>query len=102
MLNTLTNDEILAICKTSDIPSFVLNQQGSYLGHLARQPNTSLTKRLLFNDNKRTKSGRPFETLEDKVMKKLQVTKDNFYKQALKRKYKGHDQLNVDRRLSSQ
>ena len=67
---TLTNEEILARCKTSDIPSFVLKQQASYLGHLARQPNTSLTKRLLFNDNKRTKSGRPFETLEDKVDEK--------------------------------
>ena len=57
---SLTNEE-LARCKTSDIPSFVLIQQAS-------QPNTSLTKRLLFNDDKRTKSGRPFEILEDKVM----------------------------------
>ena len=72
---TMTNAKILARCKTSDILSFVLKQQASYLGHLARQPITSLRKRLLFNDNKRTKSGCPFETLEDKVMKKLHVTK---------------------------
>ena len=63
---TMTNAEILARCKTSNIPSFVLKQQASYLGHLACQPNTSLTKKLLFNDNKRTKSGCPFETSRTK------------------------------------
>ena len=102
--NVMTNHEILQRCKTSDIQSFVLKQQTSYLGHLARQPNTSLTKRLLFNDNKRnkrTKQGRPMESLEDKVIKKLNVTKDQFYKDALKKKG-GHDHTSIDRRQSSQ
>ena len=57
------------------------------------------TKRPLFNDNKRTKPGRPMETIEDKVIKSTQRTKDQFYKDALNRK--GHDHPNrSDRWLS--
>ena len=90
------------MCKTEDIPTYVARQQESYLGHLARQSNKCLTKQLLFNVNKRTKAGRPNETLEDKVMKYTQQTKDQFYKNALQRKRYGHDQSAMnDRRLSS-
>ncbi len=91
----------LSFCGSLEKIGDVLRQQTSYLGHLARQPNTSLTKRLLFNDNKRTKQGRPMESLEDKVIKKLNVTKDQFYKDALKKKG-GHDHTSIDRRQSSQ
>ena len=66
---TKSNAEILQVCKTGDVPSFVLKQQTSYLGHLARQSNKCLTKRLLFNEDKRSKQGRLFETVEDKVLK---------------------------------
>ena len=97
------NNEILGTCKTTDIQSFVSKQQASYLGHLARQTSKSLTKRLLFNDDKRTKRGRPFDTLEDKVLKKNNQSKDQFYREALKRKKKGHDHQDVvDRQMSSQ
>lgn len=97
-----SNDQILRFCNTSDIPTYVAKQQESYLGHLARQPNHCLTKKLLFNDDQRTKAGRPLETLEDKVMKNTQCTKDQFYRNALQRKRKGHDQMATsDRRQSS-
>ena len=46
-------------------------------------------KRLLFNDDKQTKIGRPIETLEDKVIKAAQVSKDAFCKSALSRR--GYD-----------
>ena len=99
----MSNDEILETCKTTDIQSFVSLQQASYLGHLARQTNKSQTKRLLFNDDKRTKRGRPFETLEDKVLKKTNQSKDQFYREALKKKKKGHDHQDiVDHQMSSQ
>ena len=81
-----SNERILQICKSEDIHTYVARQQESYLGHLARQSNKCFTKRLLFNANKRTKVGRPAETLEDKVMKNSQCTKDQFYKKALQRK----------------
>ena len=97
-----SNERILQICKSEDIHTYVARQQESYLGHLARQSNNCLTKRLLFNVNKRTKAGRPAETLEDKVMKNSQCTKDQFYKKALQRKENGHDRSSrIDRRLSS-
>ena len=99
---TKSNVEILQVCKTANIPSFVLKQQTSNLGNLARQSNKCLTKRLLFNDDKRLKQGRPFQTVEDKVLKNSSLTRDQFYKNAVKMK-NGHDHTNrVDRRLSSQ
>ena len=79
--------------KTTDIPSFVLKQQMSHLGHLARQSNKCLIKRLLFNDDKRSKQGRPFETAEDKVLKNSNLTKDQFDKNAMKMKNR-HDHPN--------
>ena len=87
----ITNEEIIEICHTKDIHRFVERQQASYLAHLALQPNSCLTKRLLFNDDKETKIGRPVETLEDKVKKAAQVSKNVFYKNALTRE--GHDPL---------
>ena len=97
----LSNDDILRICHTEDIPTFVARQQSSYLGHLARQSNSCLTKRLLFNDDRHTRVGRPIETLEDKVMKNEQTSKDQFYKVALQRR-NGHDSSRKrDRQLSS-
>jgi len=98
---TKSNAEIL-VCKTADISNYVLKQQASYLGHLDRQSNKCLTKRLLFNDDKRTKQGCPFETVEDKVLKNYNLTKDQFYKKELMKK-KGYDHQNEDDRwLSSQ
>ena len=58
----IPNKEILRICQTDDIGTFVAKQQANYLAHLARQPNQCLTKKLLFNTNKRTKLGRPAES----------------------------------------
>ena len=93
-----SNNDILQLCGTEDIHTYVARQQASYLGHLARQPNSSLTKRLLFNDNKRMKPGKPPETLEDKVIKDQQCTKDLY---ALKRRRNGHDRTATSDRLQS-
>ena len=96
-----TNDDILCICNTDDIHTFIEKQQINYLAHITRQPNQTLTKMLLFNSNKRTKQGRPIETLEDKVLKATGKSADNFYKAAMKREI-GHDQhLRSDRQKLS-
>ena len=97
----MTNKKILELCNTEDIHTFVSKQQKSYLEHLARQPNKCLTKKLLFNDNRRTKVGRLAETLEEKVIKNCNMTKDQFYKLALKRKRDGRPP-GSDRLLSLQ
>ena len=86
----LTNQRILELCNTDDISAFVRKQQTNYPAHLARQPNTALTKRLLFNVNKHTKQGRPIATLEQKVLTHTNMAADQFYKAAIGRKI-GHD-----------
>ena len=63
--------------------TFIKQQQENYLGHIARYKNTSIVKKLLFNDNKNIKRGRPAKTLEDYV---LEGPADNFYREALKRR----------------
>ena len=46
---------------------FFAKQQANYLAHLERHLNQCRTKKLLFNDNTRTKAGRPIETLGDRI-----------------------------------
>ena len=81
-----SNSDVIRICKTEDISAFVQRQQKTYLAHLARKPNSSLTKRLLFNNDKYTKPGKQY-TLEDIVLGNEGCTADAFYRQALNRKY---------------
>ena len=80
-----TNKDILNLCKTEDIIPFVHRQQTNYLAHLARQTNKTLTKRLLFNDDRNNKAGRPLVTLEEQVLNNINMTQDEFYRHALKR-----------------
>ena len=80
----LTNENVLNICKTENVNKYVSTQQAKYLAHLARQPNNTLTKRLLFNDNKNIKRGRPFVTLEQQVLNSMNMTADEFYQKELK------------------
>ena len=82
----LTNANLYNICKTITINEFVKRQQRKYLAHLARQPNATLTKKLLFNNNKATRPGRQL-TLESKVLSDEQCSADTFYKKALNREY---------------
>ena len=83
----LTNAKLHETCRTKEVTSYVLQQQTNYLAHLARQPNSTMTKRLLFNDDKTIKRGRPMITLEQQVLDNLQTTADQFYKRALNREY---------------
>ena len=68
--------------------------QATYLVHLARQPNSTLTTMLLFNDNRTVKQARPIQTLEERLVSNLSMTKDQFYKAALQRKI-GCDRTDV-------
>ena len=67
----LSNSKILEICGTEDVLDYVKRMQANYLGHIARQKNTSIVKRLLFNDDKNKKRSRPIKTLEDHVLQFL-------------------------------
>ena len=81
----LSNNDILTICKTENILEYVRRQQMKYLAHIARRPNSTFIKRLLFSDVKTTKRGRPIVTLEGQVLEYVQMSADEFYKKALKK-----------------
>ena len=70
---------------TEDV-DYVKGMQENYLGHIARQKNTSIVKRLLFNDDKNKKRDRPMKILEDHVLEGKSA--DNFYREALKKRRK--------------
>ena len=95
----IPNKEILRICQTDDIGTFVAKQQANYLAHLARQPNQCLTKKLLFNTNKRTRLGPPAESLEDKVLKSTGQSRDEFYRDALQ--YVAKDMIHPTGRIAN-
>ena len=82
----LRNSDLHRICGTEDISDYTARQQRKYLAHLARQSNTTLTKRLLFNDNESHKPGRQ-SNLERSVMTNEGCMTETCYKKALTRKY---------------
>ena len=82
---SLSNEDLHNICGTEDIGIYVGRQQQKYLAHIARQPNNTLTKRLLFNCDESRKPG-PKLTLESNVLKNLQCSADEFFKKALDRR----------------
>lgn len=82
----LSNEDLHNICRTENINIYVRRQQQKYLAHIARQPNNTLTKQLLFNCDESRKPG-PKLTLESNVINNLQCSADEFYKNALDRRY---------------
>ena len=81
----ITNDEVLQLCKTEDVISHIEKQQTKYLAHIARRSNANTVKRLLFNDDKNRKQGRPIKTLEQYVLENNNMSADQFYRGALRR-----------------
>lgn len=79
-----TNDHILKICGTTCVGEFIALQQKRYLAHIIRTQNTSIAKRLLFNDNKSKRPG-PRITLLSTVLAQQQSAEDEFYTMAMMR-----------------
>ena len=76
--------------------SYVAKQQTKYLAHMARQETSSTAKKLLFNDNKNVKKGRPAIAMEQQVLQHTGLTADQFYRNALKREF-NKDMVDCDR-----
>ena len=47
----ITNEQLIKMCKTESVSDFVKRQRKRYLAHVIRLPNSSTTKRLMFNAN---------------------------------------------------
>ena len=63
-----TNADILRITKTIDLLTFIKSQQLKYVINILKRSDQSITKKLLFNDDKTTKRGRPHMTLMTSVL----------------------------------
>ena len=64
-----SNNQLLQIYITGDLCDFIKSQQLKYVVNILRRSDKSITKRLLFNDDKITKRGRPQITLMSSVLK---------------------------------
>ena len=62
------NKKIYEITKTTPIQDYIMKQNTRWIGHVARASNDTLTKRLMFVDEKFTKRGNPHRTVLDNVV----------------------------------
>ena len=77
----LTNEDILQKCGTEDIEAFIRRLQRNYLGHIVRHDDSSLSKRLTFDENGR-RPGRHI-TMESMVHQFEQMDRDTFNRRAI-------------------
>ena len=82
----ITNEVLLQKCNTESMVKYIRRQQRNFLAHIVRKSDTSITKLLLFNNNKSIKQGRKV-TLYDSVLKYENITADTFNQKAYNRLY---------------
>ena len=83
----LTKEKIHSICATSDVSKFIKIQQSNYAGHLIRTTADRSTKKLLFNDDKYTKTGRVVPNLLEQVVQNTNTTIETFCNNAIGKKH---------------
>ena len=81
-----TNADLLRMSKTMPLESFVHKQQRNYVGHIVRKDNTSIVKRLMFNDDTSHKQG-PQNTMLTSVIKTEACSPDELFRDAIARKF---------------
>ena len=69
------NEDLLRMAKTESLQTFVRKQQLKYVISVIKKDNSSIVKRLLFNDNRSTRPG-PQSSLLSSVMKNENVNID--------------------------
>ena len=72
-----SNAQLLQICNTGDLCDFIKSQQLKYVVNILKRSDKSITKRLLFNDDKITRRGRPQITLMSSVLKAERCSMEN-------------------------
>ena len=82
----MTNEVILQLCKTTPLNAFIEKQQKTYLAHVIRSDDTSILKKLLFNDNQTRIPGRHLCHWSI-VIKQTGCTKQQFVQRSVDRKY---------------
>ena len=79
-----TNEDLLRIANTTDLVSYIKQQQRNYLCHLVRNDNQSIAKRLLFNADTAKKPG-PKTTLLTSVLASERCGPEALFKRAIQR-----------------
>lgn len=86
----ISNEKLLELCHAESAAEF-FREQVNYLVHLVWQPDPTLMKLFfLMKKKKQFRKGKRTETLRDKILKTTDMTKNQFYKAALKPEI-GHD-----------
>ena len=80
-----SNEDILNICKTEKMCTFIARQQKSFLAHIIRREDNALLKALTFNSDAIRKRGRS-TTLRKAVLQREGIEPIKFYQEALLRK----------------
>lgn len=81
-----SNMKIHQICGTKDVSEFIKKQQNSYAAHLIRMNLGRNVKKLTFNDDIYSKSGRPVPSLLEQVVSNNNTTVDAFCNIAISKK----------------
>ena len=82
----LTNDQVYHYSGAKNIISFIEEQQLFWYAHIIRQPNSSLTKRLLFSDEPNRRRGRPLLTLRASICDRYEKSESDINKMCFERK----------------
>ena len=82
----ITNQDLIQKCKLEPLENYVARQQRSYVARIIRNDDSSISKRLLFNNNKSKKQGRKVN-LYNTVVNKEEITADSFNHKALNSLY---------------
>ena len=82
----ISNEQLLRICGTSCISSFIAKQQKKYLAHVVRMSDVCMAKKLLFNGSQSRRPGREL-TLLSTVINRERCTEDEFLQHATDRKF---------------
>ena len=93
-----SNDVILTICQTQKIEQYIRNQNVKWITHVAWASNETLTKRLMFVDEKFTKVGYHHKTVYEQVVKtqyELGISAESFFKNCRSRKNCWSNQLKL-------
>ena len=75
----LTNADLIRIAKTTDLKTYVKQQQLNYMRKVVNKDNTSIVKQLIFNSDKSKKTG-PKNTLLVSVLKNEECQPEEFFK----------------------
>ena len=81
-----TNEDIKRICHASDVLKFVMSQQRNYAAHIIRMDNSSIAKRLFFNNDRSRRQGRQL-TLKTIVLKNEECNEIEFFERAMRRNF---------------